>query len=168
MVQVLYHSLQSFILMFKTRFLLPPNKWNTEGLHYYLVKIDSVMLRIFQFNKHGWDSRLLNNFKLISLNFQLSLSPNNSSWEDIKQVENFMIVSSPMKNYKVFMVHSWIELPQTRKNSNPHLNKFCKNNNNTFHKKHSWVKFSQICLKNGKQECNHSLRKKWETIHRLK
>jgi hypothetical protein len=132
------------------------------------VKIVSVTLRIFQCSKHGWDSWLLTNFKFLSLNFQHSLSPNNSSWEATKRVENFMTASCPIKNFKVCMVHSWIELPQTRKNSSLHLNNFCKSNNNTFHKRHLWVKFSQICLKNGKQECNHSLRKIRETILHLK
>jgi hypothetical protein len=168
MVLVQYHTALNFILIFIARLLLLLNKWNTEELHYYLGKTVSVMLRTFQCSRHGWDSRLLTNFKLLSPNFQHSLSLNNSSWKATKRVESFTIVLSQMKNFKVFMVHSWIELPQTRKSSSPHLNNFCMSNNNTFHKKHSWVNFSQICLKNGKQEWNHSLRKIRETILHLK
>ena len=168
MVLVPCQLLLNFILILKIRFLLPLSKWNIEELHFCLGKIVSATLRTSQCSRLGWDSRLWTNFKPHSLNYQRSLNPNSSSWEATKLAENFMIAFSPMINFKVFTAHSWIELHRTRKNFNPHLNNYSNSNSNTFHKKHSWVKFSLICLKNGKQECNHSHRKRLETILHLK
>lgn len=164
MVLVHYHSLHNFILIFKTRFHLLLNKWNTEGLHFCPGKTVFVMLRTSQCSKHGWDSQLLPNFRFLNLNFQRSHNPSNNSWEATKLVENFMIASSLMKNFKAYMDHSWIELLRTQKSFSHHLINSYKSNSNTFHKRHSWVKFSQICMRNGKQECNHLHRKRRETI----
>jgi hypothetical protein len=168
MVLVPSHLHLNFILIFKTKFLLQLSKWNTEELHYYLGKIDSATLRTSQCSRLGWDSIQLPNSKFLSRSFQHSLNPNRSSWEATKRAGNFMIVSSQMKNFKVFTVLSWIELRPIRKSFSHHLSKNCKSNNNTFHKKLSWVKLSQICLKNGKQECSRLLRKRGETIRHLK